>query len=147
MLYVLHLHFNWKIEMILCINCNCLLDETLLNLTQRLESSIELEVSTKGPHSSMQSKRLYFFQVEYTERIHIEDLTNVGVMIQFVVFVLYLLLIWFTTSNVWCIKKSMVKHQQKLDLPLFNYDFRRHMFADSLSEYLNPPFLFILSVK
>jgi hypothetical protein len=79
--------------MIFYIRCNCLLDETLLNPTQRLESSIDLEMSTKGPHTSVQGEHLYVCQVEYIERKHVEDLTNVGVIIQSVVLVLYLLLI------------------------------------------------------
>jgi hypothetical protein len=127
--------------MIFYIRCNCLLDETLLNPTQRLESSIDLEISTKGPHTSVQGEHFYVCQVEYIERKHVEDLTNVGVIIQSVVLVLYLLLIWFTPSNLWCIKKTMMKHQQNLDLPLFNYGYWRCMFVDSSSKYLNPPFV------
>ena len=63
--------------------------------------------------------------------------------IWFIVLVLHLLLIRFMSSNLCCIIKSMMKHQQKpdwkSDLPWFSYDDQKCMFVDSLTEYIGPP--------
>lgn len=52
---------------------------------------------------------------------------------------LQLLLIRFTQQNLSCVSISTVKHQQKLDLSLFSYNYGKFMFVDSLIEYIDPP--------
>ena len=93
----------------------------------------------EGPHSSMQSERLYFWRVECMERKHVEDVRNLGIMIQSVVL--------FSISIDRIHASKIMLHQEiedeatitKLDLPLYNHDHRKYMFVDALREYLSPP--------
>lgn len=52
---------------------------------------------------------------------------------------LYLLFVTFMSSNLFCVSKSNIKHQQKPDLLSVSYAYEKCMFVNPLIEYIDPP--------
>lgn len=51
LLYVLHLCFDYELDMIIFMVCNCKLDEAIPEPSQRSEMVMKLDVLTNEPHT------------------------------------------------------------------------------------------------
>ena len=90
-------------------------------------------------------EELWEWNVAY--KVHIR---YVGI-IRFVLYDLQLLPIKFTRQNLCCISKLVMKHllksYRKSDLPSLSNDYRKCMYASSLSEYIGPLGCCLLSLE